>query len=45
MKKILLFLFLTSSILFAHSGRTDSKGGHHTKNCDHNRGVCYYHYH
>lgn len=45
LKKILIFLFLLSTLVLAHSGRTDSNGGHHTKNCNHAAGICYYHYH
>lgn len=45
MKKVLFLFLLLSSLVLAHSGRTDSKGGHHTSQCDHARGICYYHYH
>lgn len=45
LKKILISLFLLSTLALAHSGRTDSQGGHHTSQCDHSRGICYYHYH
>ncbi len=47
MKKVLLLLcfLLLTLFSFAHPGRTDSNGGHHTSQCDHARGICYYHYH
>ena len=47
MKKIILTILLViiSTIVFSHSGRTDSNGGHHTSQCDHANGICYYHYH
>lgn len=47
MKKIILviLLIMMSTLAFATSGRTDSNGGHHTSQCDHARGICYYHRH
>lgn len=45
MKKVLLLFLILSSLALAHSGRTDSNGGHHTSQCDHTRRICYYHYH
>lgn len=51
MKKRIGLLFICAIILFtatasfAHSGRTDSNGGHHTSECNHKNGICYYHHH
>ena len=49
MKKIFVilaaFLFLTSQA-FAHSGRTDSRGGHNCSEASKRKGLCSgYHYH
>lgn len=46
MKRICLILLLSLTVAtFAHPGRTDKNGGHHTSKCNHKKGVCYYHYH
>ena len=46
MKKIFLFLFMVSTMLYSHSGRTDSSGGHNCSAKSRSKGLCSdYHYH
>ena len=46
MKKILLFLLVVSTMLYPHSGRTDSSGGHNCSTKSRSKGLCSdYHYH
>lgn len=42
-KTVLIFLFVISSLLLGHSGRTDSSGGH--RDNKNKSGLGYYHYH
>lgn len=42
----IIFLLSLSSLSIAHSGRTDSSGGHNCSQKSKNKGLCYgYHYH
>lgn len=45
MKLIAALIIAISSVAYATSGRTDKYGGHHTKDCQHDKGICYYHFH
>ena len=43
---VLIFTFLFSSMAYAHSGRTDSSGGHNCSEKSQAKGLCTgYHYH